>query len=220
MRAAAVRAAVTAAMRAAVAAVRAAVAIRAAAFCLSSRLISSLAAGALANRAAASTAHSPLLLARPPPRRPSPRTLDRRPTTAAFGTAATTTTTTTVSPSRSARSLYGEQMGAWADSVGVTLDAVIAPGNEDQKTMENCMYMLDELKRIDPLRRSEPVRAPLGWSMGSPPRAAPSLCVVNRARDLSIARSTAPRRARRAPLRGVVGASGEGGGPAPTSHLS
>lgn len=56
-------------------------------------------------------------------------------------------------------SLYGEQMGAWADSVGVTLDAVIAPGNEDQKTMENCMYMLDELKRIDPLRRSEPVLA-------------------------------------------------------------
>lgn len=55
--------------------------------------------------------------------------------------------------------LYGAKMNAWGDSVGLELDAIIAPGDEDQKTMDNCLYMLDELKRADPLRRSEPVLA-------------------------------------------------------------
>mmetsp|Transcript_106134 Transcript_106134/g.204283 ORF Transcript_106134/g.204283 Transcript_106134/m.204283 type:complete len:664 (+) Transcript_106134:86-2077(+) len=55
--------------------------------------------------------------------------------------------------------LYGEKMNAWGQSVGLELDPIIAPGDEDQKTMENCLYMLDELKRADPLRRSEPVLA-------------------------------------------------------------
>lgn len=55
--------------------------------------------------------------------------------------------------------LHGEKMSAWADSVDIKLDAVVAPGNEDQKTMDNCLFMLDELKRLDPLRRSEPVLA-------------------------------------------------------------
>lgn len=38
------------------------------------------------------------------------------------------------------------------------LDAVVAPGNEDQKTMDTFIFLLDELARVDPLRRSEPVR--------------------------------------------------------------
>ena len=88
-------------------------------------------------------------------------------------------------------------MGAWADSVGVTLDAVIAPGNEDQKTMENCMYMLDELKRIDPLRRSEPVRVPLGWSMGSPTCGRLPMCREPRSRSLDREIDRAPARATR-----------------------
>lgn len=55
--------------------------------------------------------------------------------------------------------LWGDKLQAWADSVNLKLDTVIAPGNEDHKTMDNCLYMLDELKRLDPLRRSEPVLA-------------------------------------------------------------
>mmetsp|Transcript_17659 Transcript_17659/g.55768 ORF Transcript_17659/g.55768 Transcript_17659/m.55768 type:complete len:580 (-) Transcript_17659:377-2116(-) len=55
--------------------------------------------------------------------------------------------------------LYGPKMDAWAASVDLILDAVVAPGNEDQKTMETFCFLLDELKRVDPLRRSEPVLA-------------------------------------------------------------
>lgn len=55
--------------------------------------------------------------------------------------------------------LYREKLEAWATSVDLVLDPIIAPGNEDEKTMENMLFMLDELKRVDPLRRSEPVLA-------------------------------------------------------------
>jgi len=55
--------------------------------------------------------------------------------------------------------LYGEKIQAWCDHEGLKLETVIAPGNEDQKTMENMNYMLDCLAEIDPLRRSEPVIA-------------------------------------------------------------
>ena len=55
--------------------------------------------------------------------------------------------------------LYGEQMEAWAASVDLRLDAVVTPGNEDHKTLETFTFLLDELKRTDPLRRSEPVLA-------------------------------------------------------------
>ena len=55
--------------------------------------------------------------------------------------------------------LYGEQMEAWAQSVELKLDAVVTPGNEDHKTLETFTFLLDELKRTDPLRRSEPVLA-------------------------------------------------------------
>jgi len=55
--------------------------------------------------------------------------------------------------------LYGEQMRTWAESVDLRLDTVIAPGNEDQKSMETFIFLLDELARVDPLRRSEPVLA-------------------------------------------------------------
>ena len=55
--------------------------------------------------------------------------------------------------------LHGDTLRDWAASLDLKLDAVIAPGNEDHKTMENCLFMLDELKRLDPLRRSEPVLA-------------------------------------------------------------
>lgn len=55
--------------------------------------------------------------------------------------------------------LYGEKIQAWCDHNDLELDSVIAPGNEDQKTMDNCLFMLDRLKEIDPLRRSEPVLA-------------------------------------------------------------
>ena len=53
--------------------------------------------------------------------------------------------------------LYGEKMRSWADSVSLRLDPIIARANEDQKTLETFTFMLDELKRTDPLRRSEPV---------------------------------------------------------------
>ena len=39
--------------------------------------------------------------------------------------------------------LYGEKIQAWCDHEGLKLETVIAPGNEDQKTMENMNYMLD-----------------------------------------------------------------------------
>jgi len=55
--------------------------------------------------------------------------------------------------------LYGEKLQLWADSVDLKLDVVIAPGNEDQKTMDTFIFLLDELARVDPLRRSEPVLA-------------------------------------------------------------
>ena len=55
--------------------------------------------------------------------------------------------------------LYGEQMEAWAQSVELRLDAIVTPGNEDHKTLETFTFLLDELKRTDPLRRSEPVLA-------------------------------------------------------------
>ena len=55
--------------------------------------------------------------------------------------------------------LYSSKIQDWCDHNDLKLEAVVRPGNEDQKTMDNCMVMLDELKRIDPLRRSEPVLA-------------------------------------------------------------
>jgi len=55
--------------------------------------------------------------------------------------------------------LYEKKLSAWASSVGVKLEAVVAPGNEDEKTMDNLLFLLDELARVDPLRRSEPVLA-------------------------------------------------------------
>lgn len=55
--------------------------------------------------------------------------------------------------------IYGEKMEAWAESVDVRLDTVAIPGNEDHKTLETFAHLLDELKRVDPLRRSEPVLA-------------------------------------------------------------
>jgi len=55
--------------------------------------------------------------------------------------------------------LYGEKMRKWAGSVDLELDPIIARANEDHKTLETFTFMLDELKRTDPLRRSEPVLA-------------------------------------------------------------
>ena len=55
--------------------------------------------------------------------------------------------------------IYGDQMSKWALSQDLKLEPIIAPGNEDQKTMETFTFLLDELKRVDPLRRSEPVLA-------------------------------------------------------------
>ena len=43
------------------------------------------------------------------------------------------------------RSWWGQ---AWATSVDLVLDPIIAPGNEDEKTMENMLFMLDELKSL------------------------------------------------------------------------
>eukprot|EP00325_Prymnesiales_sp_UTEX-LB-985_P019699 CAMPEP_0174754598 /NCGR_PEP_ID=MMETSP1094-20130205/105819_1 /TAXON_ID=156173 /ORGANISM="Chrysochromulina brevifilum, Strain UTEX LB 985" /LENGTH=599 /DNA_ID=CAMNT_0015960469 /DNA_START=40 /DNA_END=1839 /DNA_ORIENTATION=- len=56
-------------------------------------------------------------------------------------------------------SLYSDKMQSWAESVDLTLDTIVAQANEDHKTIETFTYMLDELKRTDPLRRSEPVLA-------------------------------------------------------------
>ena len=56
-------------------------------------------------------------------------------------------------------SLYEDQMRKWASSVDLKIDPIIAPGNEDEKSMENMLFLLDELKRVDPLRRAEPALA-------------------------------------------------------------
>ena len=50
-------------------------------------------------------------------------------------------------------------MRKWASSVDLKIDPIIAPGNEDEKSMENMLFLLDELKRVDPLRRAEPALA-------------------------------------------------------------
>ena len=50
-------------------------------------------------------------------------------------------------------------MRKWAQSVDLELEPIIAPGNEDEKSMENMLFLLDELKRVDPLRRAEPALA-------------------------------------------------------------
>ena len=55
--------------------------------------------------------------------------------------------------------LYGDKMRAWAASISLELDPIIAAGNEDKKTLDTFAFMLDELRRTDPLRRSEPVLA-------------------------------------------------------------
>ena len=55
--------------------------------------------------------------------------------------------------------IYGEKMQAWAGSVELKLETVVIPGNEDHKTLATFAHLLDELKRVDPLRRSEPVLA-------------------------------------------------------------
>ena len=55
--------------------------------------------------------------------------------------------------------LYEDQMRTWASSVDLELEPIIAPGNEDEKSMENMLFLLDELKRVDPLRRAEPALA-------------------------------------------------------------
>lgn len=55
--------------------------------------------------------------------------------------------------------LYGDKLSGWCESMQLDLDMIKAPGNEDEKTIDNVMYMIDELARVDPLRRSEPVLA-------------------------------------------------------------
>ena len=45
--------------------------------------------------------------------------------------------------------LYGEKMSAWADSVDLELETIVAAANEDHKTLETFAYMLDELKRAE-----------------------------------------------------------------------
>lgn len=55
--------------------------------------------------------------------------------------------------------LHGHKIQAWCDSMDLELHSIVAPGNEDQKTMDNMLYMLGEIAKADPLRRSEPVLA-------------------------------------------------------------
>jgi len=55
--------------------------------------------------------------------------------------------------------LYGSNIDRWALSVDLKLETIIIQGNEDHKTMDTFVLLLDELKRVDPLRRSEPVLA-------------------------------------------------------------
>ena len=43
--------------------------------------------------------------------------------------------------------------------MGLRLEPIPAAANENQKTLATFTHMLDELKRVDPLRRSEPVLA-------------------------------------------------------------
>jgi 3-dehydroquinate synthase len=53
--------------------------------------------------------------------------------------------------------LYGAKMREWAESVGLKLDHVVIEANEGKKNLDTFTFLLDELKRTDPLRRSEPV---------------------------------------------------------------
>ena len=55
--------------------------------------------------------------------------------------------------------LHGAKMRSWATSVSLELDAIVTIADEDHKSLETFTYLLDELKRSDPLRRSEPVLA-------------------------------------------------------------
>lgn len=57
------------------------------------------------------------------------------------------------------QALYGEKIEAWCESMGLELAAIVRPGDEDQKTMDNCLAMIEALADVDPLRRSEPVLA-------------------------------------------------------------
>ena len=51
---------------------------------------------------------------------------------------------------RTVWNLYGDKMRAWADSVDLELETIVADANEDKKTLETFTYMLDELKRAAP----------------------------------------------------------------------
>ena len=53
--------------------------------------------------------------------------------------------------------LYGAKMREWAESVDLKLDHVVIEANEGKKNLDTFTFLLDELKRTDPLRRSEPV---------------------------------------------------------------
>mmetsp|Transcript_19732 Transcript_19732/g.60804 ORF Transcript_19732/g.60804 Transcript_19732/m.60804 type:complete len:582 (-) Transcript_19732:177-1922(-) len=55
--------------------------------------------------------------------------------------------------------LYEDVLRTWAASVDLVLDPIVAPGDEDEKTMDNMLFILDELCRVDPLRRAEPALA-------------------------------------------------------------
>jgi len=50
-------------------------------------------------------------------------------------------------------------MERWCAANNLTLDTIIRPGDEDSKTMENCLAIIEELGKKNPLRRSEPVLA-------------------------------------------------------------
>lgn len=53
--------------------------------------------------------------------------------------------------------LYGPRMEEWAESADLRLELIVAHANEDRKSLATFTFLLDELKRADPLRRSEPV---------------------------------------------------------------
>jgi hypothetical protein len=110
--------------------------------------------------------------------------------------------------------LYGDKMKAWAESVSIDLEPVVAAANEDHKTLETFTYMLDELKRVDPLRRSEPVLAVGGgvltdtagfacacWRRGIPWCRLPTtlLGIVDASVGIKVRRARAPRSAPRVP---------------------
>ncbi|EOD39654.1 hypothetical protein EMIHUDRAFT_448909 [Emiliania huxleyi CCMP1516] len=63
--------------------------------------------------------------------------------------------------------LYGPKMEEWAESVDLQLELIVAHANEDRKSLATFTFLLDELKRADPLRRSEPVlcEARPAWSV-------------------------------------------------------